>query len=261
MMQGIVGGFQTLLWAAVLFVMMMYVAGLICREALGHGHEENVSEYFNTVPRSMYTVFRCSFGDCSAAGGVPIFEHVLLTHGGFYALVYCLFVFAVTIGLFNVISAIFVDGAMSAAAAAEEKRKQACLASETLMSDNVSTLIKLMIASIPELGVIDKMSDDDAMEKILSLEVDRKVLDKVVEEPAAVEALNALDIDPHDHDKLSDIFDPDHGGTVGVLDLVNGLQRLRGDPRRSDIISVNLMIRSMQDKIEDILYRMVHLER
>jgi len=89
--------------------------------------------------------------------------------------------------------------------------------------------------------------------------VDRKVLDKVVLEPAAVDALNALDIDPHDHDKLSDILDPDHGGTIGVLDLVNGLQRLRGDPRRSDIISVNLMIRSMQDKIEDILYRMKHL--
>ena len=37
---------------------------------------ENVSDYFEDVPRAFLTIFRCSFGDCSTASGTPIFEHM-----------------------------------------------------------------------------------------------------------------------------------------------------------------------------------------
>merc|ERR1712110_1142275 len=72
-------------------------------------------------------------------------------------------------------------------------------------------------------------------------------------------ALQALDIDPNDHKKLSDILDPDHSGTISIHELVNGLQRLRGQPRRSDTVMVDLMVRALQKMTEDIGKEVHHI--
>merc|ERR1712129_202871 len=74
----------------------------------------------------------------------------------------------------------------------------------------------------------------------------------VTQNEQARHALIELDIDPEDHKYLSDILDPDNSGTIGVLELVDGLQRLRGEPRRSDTIAIDLMVRSLQEKVDDI---------
>jgi len=79
------------------------------------------------------------------------------------------------------------------------------------------------------------------------------LFDRVIEADGnAQEALEELDIQKTDHRYLSDILDPDNSSTIGVFELIDGLQRLRGDPRRSDIIAVDLMVRSIQLKIDDI---------
>merc|ERR1712139_489389 len=113
-----------------MFCMLVYVISLIFREMFGRKEVEHVSLYFNSVPRSMFTVFRCSFGDCSSRGGMPIFEHVYHHYGFRYSAVYALFVFVVTIGLFNVISAIFVESTMAAAIASQLAAKKARMADE-----------------------------------------------------------------------------------------------------------------------------------
>merc|ERR1712113_1283932 len=48
-------------------------------------------------------------------------------------------------------------------------------------------------------------------------------------------------------------------GTVAIHELVDGLRRLRGEPRRSDIVKVDLMVRSMQQDIKDIRERVLPL--
>merc|ERR1712113_14281 len=69
----------------------------------------------------------------------------------------------------------------------------------------------------------------------------------------AIQALNALDIEAGDHPKLANILDYRHAGAINVVDLVNGLQRLRGTPRRSDSISIELVLEGMQEEINKIL--------
>merc|ERR1719330_211531 len=122
------GGVQTLVWSMVLFLLMVYVLALIFRELLGRKADHvEVFQLFNSVPRSMFTTFRCSFGDCSTVGGAPLFEQVQLDYGGAHSLFYSLFVFTVTIGIFNVISAIFVESTMAAAMALEQGKRSARL--------------------------------------------------------------------------------------------------------------------------------------
>jgi len=61
--------------------------------------------------------------------------------------------------------------------------------------------------------------------------------------------------------KLVDILDPDRDGAIHILDLVNGLMRLRGQPRRSDVVCVDLMVRSLQSAVARIEHQMATVQR
>merc|ERR1712203_399266 len=78
MIQGLRGGATVLMWAVLLFLLIVYVMALIFRETWGEEKDkenrwgtdaEKVREYFDSVPRSMLTTFRCSFGDCNTKEG------------------------------------------------------------------------------------------------------------------------------------------------------------------------------------------------
>merc|ERR1719492_655020 len=100
MIQGMLGGLATLGWAIVLFILFVYVVSLIFRESLG-GHEEvgedAIAWYFQTVPRSMFTIFRCSFGDCSTKNGTPLFEHMMDDNDVFWSFLFSVFIFFMVI--------------------------------------------------------------------------------------------------------------------------------------------------------------------
>mmetsp|Transcript_62292 Transcript_62292/g.157429 ORF Transcript_62292/g.157429 Transcript_62292/m.157429 type:complete len:394 (-) Transcript_62292:112-1293(-) len=244
MVQGILGGMTTLAWSMVLFFLVIYVMALLFREFFGRKQRENVFEFFNSVPRSMFTTFRCSFGDCSTAGGVPIFEYVNEYYGGAASIFYCLFVFGVTIGIFNVISAIFVESTMAAALSLQSSKKQQRLQDEKLWNSRITQLIRNLVEVSQHHKLTGKLSAE--VEDIVQVDFPGSVLDEAVKLPAVQEALDDLDIDPADHRYLSDFLDPDNGGSVGVIDFIDGIRRLRGDPRRSDIVSIDLMVRSIQ---------------
>lgn len=274
MLQGLGSGASTLLWAVLLFGMMVYVTSLVCREFYGRPDEEfidpdskvEVEQYFETVPRSMFTIFRCSFGDCSALGGVPIPEHITKRYGGLSALGYCFFIFMMTIGLFNVISAIFVDSTMTAAAEHALRKRQDRLNDEKRWAASVCGIIKKLAVACPEHNI----NPDGLLaqiDKIVTVEFSRNAIDEVInseehEHNQEVKGfLDDLDIDPQDHKRLADILDPDHSGTIGMLELVEGLRRLRGEPRRSDVVSVDLMVRAMQERLEEVFDRVVELRQ
>mmetsp|Transcript_55299 Transcript_55299/g.109858 ORF Transcript_55299/g.109858 Transcript_55299/m.109858 type:complete len:653 (+) Transcript_55299:123-2081(+) len=266
MIHGMLGGLWTLLWAVAFFVIFIYVVALIFRDTLGHGQdngEDNqdaklVQLYFSSVPMAMYTLFRCSFGECNTRIGTPLFEHVATTHGRMWTLVYCVFLFIVVIGLFNVISAIFVESTMSSNALHASKVKQERLDNKDLWAESVVTLVRsFLLVAEPDMEGLDGLAEGRYTERMLSelvrITFPRQVIDEVVHhDEQALNALTKLDIDPSDHKYLSDILDPGNTGSVSIVSLVDGLKRLRGEPRRSDIITVDLMIRSSQQKVDDI---------
>jgi len=71
-----------------------------------------------------------------------------------------------------------------------------------------------------------------------------------ISDSEVVRALDELEIGRADHKVMFDILDNDNTGTIYIYQLVDGLRRLRGDPRRSDIITVDLMVRSIQEQTD-----------
>jgi len=258
MVHSLVAGMITLGWAIVLVFLLIYATSLVCRELLGHRHVDNVSEHFKSVPRSILTISRCTFGDCSSDSGVPIIEHVARSYGPYgyiWGACYFLFMAFLSIGFFNVITAIFLDRTLSAAAENTMRKQQERLADKHLWAASVSILIRKILEvshyDVPEDGKLSEL-----MGEILEVEVPRKVIKQLLKAPDMTEVLDGLDVDPSDRDCLGDIIDADHSGTIGILEFVNGLQRLRGNnPRRSDVVSVDLMVRDLQEKVDELLRR------
>eukprot|EP00929_Paragymnodinium_shiwhaense_P099468 TRINITY_DN6111_c0_g6_i1.p1 TRINITY_DN6111_c0_g6~~TRINITY_DN6111_c0_g6_i1.p1 ORF type:complete len:852 (-),score=179.08 TRINITY_DN6111_c0_g6_i1:64-2619(-) len=251
MLHGMLGGMSTLGWAVVLFSLCVYVVALLFREYLGRLEHPQIMKYFNTVPRAMFTIFRCSFGDCTTDNGHPIFEYVDQQYGYMYSMSYCGFVFVMSVGLFNVISAIFVESTLAAATKSGRRRKRERLANVTLWSTRIYIIIKKLLEYSPEHAMPEVLSEQ--LDEIYDLEVTCDVMDTVGQDPVGRQALLDLDLEPDDIEHLSDILDPDHGGSIAVIELIEGIRRLRGDPRRSDIVMVDLMIRSIQANVDKIL--------
>eukprot|EP00929_Paragymnodinium_shiwhaense_P047979 TRINITY_DN24324_c0_g3_i1.p1 TRINITY_DN24324_c0_g3~~TRINITY_DN24324_c0_g3_i1.p1 ORF type:complete len:668 (+),score=148.92 TRINITY_DN24324_c0_g3_i1:136-2139(+) len=251
MVSGMAGGLSTLCWAMVLYFFVVYVASLIFREALGHKKFDNVFEYFQDVPRSMFTVFRCSFGDCSSAGGMPIFEYVDMHYGAAYSLFYCVFMFGMTIGLFNVISAIFVDATLAATASMRLKAKKERLQDGDLWATRIGTLVR-KLAAHENMQIKVGGSLVDILDNIYEMDVTLDTMAAIARDDEVKEALDDLDIDPEDHEQLAVILDPDQGGTIAVIELIEGIKRLRGDPKRSDIVQIDLMLRSIMKVVQEI---------
>jgi hypothetical protein len=254
MITGLVGGLTTLIWSIALFFLIVYVCALMFREFFGRSEKENIFDYFNSVPRAMFTVFRCSFGDCSSATGVPIFEHITLQYGALYAVIYCIFIFLITVGLFNVISAIFVESTMKAAIENEQKKRMERLRNTCLWESRISTLMLVFLEHVGK--SCRRGSVHDSIESLTHEEINAETFKKWVADERVCQALTDLDIKEGDHPFLFDILDCDNSGSIYMAEVVDGLARLRGEPRRSDIITVDLMVRSIQMQCNHLVANM-----
>lgn len=100
----------------------------------------------------------------------------------------------------------------------------------------------------------------DHLEDALGLEVPAKTVDLVLREPEAIAALDDLDIGRADHPFLADILVSDNSGSINIHEFVDVLRRLRGKARRSDIVSVDLVVRCIQRQLLNVHGRVVSTE-
>merc|ERR1712048_1320452 len=99
----------------------------------------------------------------------------------------------------------------------------------------------------------------EAADDILNVRIDRKIIEKVATADAeAIENLTKLDIHPVDQSRIGKILDSHHTGHVTVEQLLQGLQRFRGIPRRSDILSAEFVSIAVVEKVDEIGHRLKH---
>eukprot|EP00929_Paragymnodinium_shiwhaense_P044720 TRINITY_DN22935_c0_g1_i1.p1 TRINITY_DN22935_c0_g1~~TRINITY_DN22935_c0_g1_i1.p1 ORF type:complete len:653 (-),score=101.39 TRINITY_DN22935_c0_g1_i1:131-2089(-) len=252
MLHGMAGGLPTLGWALLLFVMTVYVVALMFREFLGREEHYQIYEYFNSVPRAMITTMRCSFGECVTIQGTPIFEHVDAKYGFGFSVFYCLFAFAMSIGMFNVISAIFVQSTLASATALTAKQKKTRLLDEKLWASRVHFIVCRLMESCLLWDPESSGPLSDYVDDVYDLKINTSELDRLGADVEVRTALDDLDVDPEDHQLLADILDVEQTGHVAVIELLQGVKRLRGNPRRSDIVAVDLTCRAIQNNLKDM---------
>jgi Ca2+-binding EF-hand superfamily protein len=198
----------------------------------------------------MLTVFRYFFGDFTTAEGYNLLEGIQRSHGVVATLFVSILFFLITIGLFNVIAAIFVESTLAAATGLQKQRKHERLHDSILWSTRVTILIRKFFQyhGLELEGALSENISQFAREQVTEHEFKMFIKDDEV-----VKVLEELEIDDADHMVLFDILDCDNTGSICLYQLIDGLKRLRGDPRRSDVITVDLMLRAVQEQTDQLI--------
>jgi len=167
-------------------------------------------------------------------------------YGWGYALIYCFTTVLMTFGLFNVIVAIYVENTVAAAKYNELRQKQMRLTDQQMFVNKSAHLIKFILRHCRgEDG--KKTRPDTLVSDAMSVHITPEIFEDLLAEPRFQQILRDLDIADEEQLDLFDTLDVDGGGTIDLEELIMGITKLRGDARRSDIVSVGLMVRSLQE--------------
>jgi len=267
MVNGAVGGLRALAWSFALIAMPLYMVALLMHETLGEESVEDAAghstgtEAFTSLSRTWFTLFRCSVaGDCSNEDGRPTFLLIVNRFGWPYAVLFVVSSILMSVGIFNVIAAIFVENTLAAAKFNSTLQKRQRLLNQQFFSEKVAKLVRIvwtahvqgieaqadcMVSALSMQSKLMQMTETDVQEAS-RLQITPEVFAQLCSIREFRTTLEELDINDETHMDLFETLDIDGGGTIDLEEMVAGLTKLRGDARRSDIVSVGLIVRSIQ---------------
>lgn len=93
------------------------------------------------------------------------------------------------------------------------------------------------------------VGDDQLLQAAGDLEITKSLYKDMIKDETFRERLRELDIANEDIPDLFDTFDADKSESLTVLELLNGIKKLRGDPRKSDIIGISLQVQLLFETV------------
>lgn len=255
MADGMASGARVLVWAVVLIVAINYVLALLANIFFSETLE------FTTVASSMCTLFRCFTDGCEDYTGKPLMEQVRIDHGTPTFFVYALVHVVISVGVFNLIMALFIDSVTGS----QERRKQKDLSDSqhSVELAIMQTLIRLILQSaasgIPpqveaEITALAKAEDMHPSARIFSqfacltetdFEITRDQFSVWLDDAELLSVLETADIAFQNREALFDALDADLGGRLGIEELFDGLLKLRGPVTKADIIAIRMQVRHL----------------
>jgi len=247
MISGAIGGVRTFIWSQLLLAVPLYVVALVFRQTLGEMSDEgNGAEAFSSVAESFFTTFRCLVvGDCTDSLGRPIFVRISDYYGPGYALFYSFASVFMMFGLSNVIIAIYVENTVAAAKFNELRQKQNRLTDMQVFRERAFELCDFIWNKHPDNAIAKVPLEELTLVESTAIKLTPDFFAKLRQERHFAEILRDLDIADEEQIDLFDTLDVDGSGFLDFEELIQGIAKLRGDARRSDIISVSLMMRAM----------------
>jgi len=257
MVRGTLGGMRTLLWSTLLIILPVYSVSLVLRETLGSVTEVgHGAEYFSSVPRSFFSVFRCIVvGECADSSGRPLFVLVTEAYGWGFGLIFCITAVFMSFGLFNVIVAMFVENVVTAAKSKNMQARKERLRDKVYFAKKMDKLLKIICEIYDKRSGaeddFDPRSDSDGwLARQRWMEITPEFFNEFRYEARVQKIFDELDLADEDQFNLFDTLDADKSGTIDLEELCIGIQKLRGEACRSDIISINIMIQNVRQEMK-----------
>eukprot|EP00435_Cladocopium_sp_Y103_P071037 s12_g36.t1 len=269
MVKGLVGGIRTLLLSFALLFAVLYVISGFATMTLGRDErtqELGLQTHFENIPKSMFTAFRCFSGECFADSGVPIASVLSTNLGWGFVLCYVVSYMLVSMGIFNVILAVYVDITMRAAKETEISTAEQYARESIRIARTTRELLKKFAEA--HRVFYDRERDDGGRETMMkSLElstshflddahiddiaITKELFLLVIQDQRVQQLMNDLDL-PADRANLFEVIDADASGTLHVTELVQGLLKIRGDLTKSDTVAVLLTAKSVHTMVAEL---------
>ncbi|CAJ1381935.1 unnamed protein product [Effrenium voratum] len=284
MIQGVFTGLRVLTWAVILLVGFMYLLGVVAR-TLFASHEE-----FSSIPAAMFTSFRCFTDGCAAFDGTPLQERLRKSSdfGGLFMLSYILLFLFVTIGIFNLIMAVFIDNVTDGSTKKRQRElgqnapKTAWVISSSLRQLIMTGIFQKEAEDEAERGQQDRRVSKILRDKLVSMQVrygykpkSRSEYEELTErireemsnrnvvvtrdefngwlgEEELLETLSDAEIDVSCKYDLFDVLDADLSGELEFEEMIDGLLKCRGPASKTDIIAIRLKTRHLVRMVTQI---------
>lgn len=306
MLIGCVIGLPALMWVLLLFVIILFMSGMGLRIILGPGKDQDLiklcgrgddfdpkdpadpsctlallfgEEFFPSVKTSMFTSFRFMIGDYSSQGGIDlsvVFSHA---YGDRYHVAFVSGMIAVMFGLFNIITAIFVDTVVTGLKHNDVKRKYARQYERKYVQTKLVELLGVVADCVEnkrsEVGRGSSMVGNgrksvmDVFKKPAEayVSLENRALDEltlseddfmeVMDDPHVQSVLVDLDCCIPDPSAVFDTFDPDDSGEVSAVELVQAVLKLRGEPAKNDMVAAWVALRQLHEKLDSVQMMLV----
>eukprot|EP00928_Gymnodinium_smaydae_P077460 TRINITY_DN6080_c0_g5_i1.p1 TRINITY_DN6080_c0_g5~~TRINITY_DN6080_c0_g5_i1.p1 ORF type:complete len:617 (+),score=76.31 TRINITY_DN6080_c0_g5_i1:73-1851(+) len=258
MVNGFAGSARTLFWAAVMMCFPYYMLALLLRETFGtidpNDEQASFQAFFNTVGASWFTLFRCVMGECNDEKGRPIpvlvVQHLGIGYGYFYTFVMIISVF----GIFNVIAAVFVENVINVAKNDEKLAQRRRINDERRTAAGFKRLLKVVVESLGRhYAEFSDLRERESTERLAAIEINVEEFKTIMGDREVNDILDHLDVSAEDRCGLFEILDADCSGTLCIEEVVTGLMRLRGQPRRGDVVRCSLILREVQLRLAKLL--------
>jgi len=236
------GTMQTLFWALILLMFVMYTfAATFTQVATEHFQQlqrtggslcddiETYSEYtsgsecgdayvmtlrrrYGTIPRSLYSLYMAISNGIDWGDAVEPLAHI----NGLFVFVFLAYITITTYGVLNVVTSAFVESALQSS----QHHK------ELLIQQNIDT----KAAYAHHLADIFNEIDSDQ-----SGEVSLAELEVFLTDPDWKVYLDSLDINPENARTLFNLLDRDKSGFVNIDEFCEGCMRLKGEAKSFDV--------------------------
>jgi hypothetical protein len=268
MTKGVVAGVRTLFWAFVMLLSIVYLCALVLRQTIGlDQHVMNqANDYvvlFGDIPGSMFSTFRCFMtnGDCILLDSTPIPEKLYQLYGYGFVIPYALMTMFITFGIFNMVTAVFVENVMEAA---KQKKVSLQVAERARVGQVLSKLVFRvastrrdqeedggMVVNVTSSMKISKR--DNWKTKIVSVNVNgfitRAAFINALQDPVVIQLIDSLEVNVSDQSEMFDILDSDGSGSIEIAELISGLIKLRSVETKQDVVALILGMRGIRDSL------------
>lgn len=259
MMRGLIAGVWTLALAFVLLFTVIYVIAGTATIALDTRKlaEIGLHAYFYNIPTTMFTAFRCFTGDCVNDQGHSLTSVLSREFGFLFVLGYIASYMLVTMGIFNVILAVYVEITMRSAKESDEqyvfesigvaratrellKKFAAAHHVFHILEDHTAELSQLEISQSATLFTDDELQDN--------IEISKELFLLVIQDRGVQRLMDDLDLPPN-RAHLFEVIDADGSGTLQIQELLQGLLKLRKEVNKGDVVAPLLATKSVQDMV------------
>jgi len=230
-------------------------------------HKVIGEEYCGTVGRCMFTVFRCMIGDCSTKLGQSLTEHLSEGYGWKFNGVYCFGMIVLIFGLFNVITAIFVEATMAGLKWNENKQKQQSIYQSQyvekklkLLVDRIRKICAKWDSGVPASWSDSSYPDSSSWNSDLQNHVVQDVIlteagfNSVLEDTLVQTTLEDLDIHVQSKETLFEIMDYNNNGKVTIAEIIDMFMKLRGGLMKSDMVAPWVALLGLRQEFRQLVF-------
>ena len=265
MVKGLVAGIRTLTLAFLLLFAVLYVISGFATMTIGSDPrtaELELEEYFYNIPASMFTAFRCFNGECVNHEGRPI-NYLLADKFGLpFVLCYVISYMLVTMGIFNVILAVYVEITMKAAKETDMQTAEQYARESIRVARTTRELLKKFAgayqlfsdAEDTSKSKLDKLpshmlfKEDGLHDKVA---ITKELFLLVIQDRGVQKLMDDLELPP-DRANLFEIIDADGSGTLQISELLQGLLKIRGEINKSDTVASLLATKALQGMLTEM---------